>query len=887
MTMPTQPDYQTTSTGLTAGEVEHRLNQYGPNLLPQRKPVTVGQILLRQFLSPLIYVLLLAALLSLFLGDYTDAGFIGVVLLINALIGAFQEWRAESNADALQKLIKIRVRVRRDNAERVVPTEELVPGDLVLLESGNKIPADIRLLVANQITVEEAILTGESMPVIKRLPAEGNERTDSSGDRADTLFAGTTMLTGRATGVVIATGTATEIGKIAESLHILESTKAPLVERMEVFAQKLSLYALIACGFIVGVGYVRGMALSELFFLAVAVAVSAIPEGLPIAMTVALSIGTQRMARRNVIVRRLTAVEGLGSCTVVATDKTGTLTMDQQTVKQVVLPTGETFRVTGEGYNGTGLITTDQERPLHPTDSQRLNELIEAVTICNESNLTHERGKWRHRGDAVDVALLALAYKSGSSPDAVTAHSVRIDQIPFESERKFAGVYYQKNGVLRLALKGALEVILPHVDPALTAPVTQQHEQLAARGFRVIAVAAGPVSVVDKTTIPPVTLLGLVALIDPLRPEAQQAVQACRQAGVGVVMITGDHPTTAFGIGAELGIVASPQSVITGDVLADVAANQSHQELLDTIRAKQIFARVSPRQKQEIVDALREDGNFVAVTGDGVNDAPALKTANIGIAMGYGTDVAKETASIIVTDNNFASIVAGIEEGRVTYSNLRKIIYMAVSTGAAEILLVVLSMVAGLPIPLLPVQLLWLNLVTNGIQDVSLAFEKGESGQMRQRPRNPAEGIFDPMMVRQTLLAGGAMTATTFGLWYHLLNNLGYGEFEARNIVLLLMVLIQNVHVFNCRSETASVFTIPLRNNYVLVVGIFVLQVLHVGAMQIPFMQDILRIAPVTLSDWLKLVPTAAIMVLVMEVFKWATRRAGLPEAGDETQAER
>lgn len=861
---------QSSRQGLTQTEAANRLAQYGPNVLPQKKSVTLVEIVLRQFMSPLIYVLLFAAVIALILSEYVDAGFIAVVLLFNAAMGAYQEWRAETNANALQQMIRIRVRLRRDNADEEAEAETLVPGDVVLLESGNKVPADIRLIKSTQLNVEEALLTGESLPVAKTSqPLEPSELP--LGDRANMVFAGTTVLTGRATGVVVATGMHTEIGRIAASLQYLEPTKAPLVERMEAFTQKISVVTLITCLFIGVVGYWQGMSLTQVLFLAVAVAVSAIPEGLPIAMTVALSIGTRRMAKRNVIIRKLTAVEGLGSCTFIATDKTGTLTVDGQTVRQLVLPDARTLTVTGEGYNGIGQILDPAGQPAPVQGS--LGELLEAVTVCNESKLEHRADGWHYQGDAVDVALMALSYKAGLSPGDLLQSVERVQQIPFESERKYAAVYYRRAGSLRIAVKGALETLLPALQTEDADALVTRHDALAANGFRVLVVAGGPVDTIDETTLPPLQLLGLLALIDPLRPEAKAAVQTCQEAGVTVAMVTGDHPATALYIARELGLAEHKEQLITGAELAEAARQDSFTDFVETVNSRRVFARVSPQQKQQIVETLQESGHFVAVTGDGVNDAPALKTAHIGIAMGYGTDVAKETASMIITDNNFASIVAGIEEGRNTYSNLRKIIYLAISTGAAEIMLVALALIFSQPIPFLPVQLLWLNLVTNGIQDVALAFEAGEPGPMQQSPRKPSEGVFNPLMIRQNLLAGGVMTLLTFGLWYHLLNNLGRSEFEARNLILLLMVLLQNFHVFNCRSETRSAFGIPLRNNYVLVLGVLALQALHIGVMHIPFMQELLKIAPVSLNDWAKLVPTAAIVLVVMELFKWWQRR--------------
>lgn len=440
-----------------------------------------------------------------------------------------------------------------------------------------------------------------------------------------------------------------------------------------------------------------------------------------------------------------------------------------------------------------------------------------------------------------------------------------IKEIPFESDRKYAAVIYDKAGRRFAAVKGAVEAIVPLCSSDHQETLFQKTNELATQGFRVLAVAFGEVDA--SLALQNLNLLGLVALIDPLKPEAKHAVAFCHQAGIQVSMITGDHPATALFIASELGIATSKEEIITGDQLG-LSKGEDDAAFRARLSGKTVFARVSPLQKQQIVEAVRLQGNFVAVTGDGVNDAPALKTANIGVAMGYGSDVAKESASIIITDNNFASLAAGIEEGRYTYSNLRKIIYMLISTGAAEIIMVFMALLTGLPLPFLPVQLLWLNLVTNGAQDVALAFEKGEKHVLNDPPRKPTQGIFDRLMITQTLLSGSVMMLLTFGLWFHLLNNLHYEEAEARNIILLLMVLLQNFHVLNCRSERTSVFSIPFSNNYFVWISIIVAQGIHILSMHIPFMQNLLNVEPVNLSEWLKLLATASIILVVMELYK-------------------
>jgi magnesium-transporting ATPase (P-type) len=852
----------TSLDGLSSSEANSRLKRHGLNVLPHGKQVTFLKVVLHQFTSPLIYVLIAAGAVSLLIGEYEDAGFIFLIIIINAILGTYQEWKAETNAAALQQLVKTKAKVLRDGYSVLLDAEQLVPGDVVLMESGMRVPADLRLISSTNLRTEEAVLTGESLPVEKNPHGVGTGEL-ALGDQVNMLFAGTTVMSGRGRGLVVATGLQTEIGKIAKTVSETRQEETPLMRRMNRFAKRVSLIVLVACVLIFLIGFYQGIPLIDIFFVAVAVAVSAIPEGLPIAMTVALSIGTSRMAKRNVIIRKLSAVEGLGSCNYIGTDKTGTLTVDQQTVKKILLVNGAQVDVSGAGYNGEGTLSGDL---IHESNTaQMLDDLIEAGVLCNEAELIKHGSGWENQGDAIDAAFLALAIKRGQNLDKIRGAAQVVREIPFESDRKYAAIIYNKAGRTYAAVKGALEALVPLCVGNHHETLFQQTNQLAAQGFRVLAVASGEVEA--SLTLKNLNLLGLVALIDPLKPEAKGAVEFCHQAGIQVSMITGDHPATALFIASELGIAASWDDVITGDQLG-LSKGKDDTSFHQRLSGKSVFARVSPLQKQHIIEAVRVQGNFAAVTGDGVNDAPALKTANIGVAMGYGSDVAKESASIIITDNNFSSLAAGIEEGRYTYGNLRKIIYMLISTGAAEIIMVFMALLTGLPLPFLPVQLLWLNLVTNGAQDVALAFEKGEKHVLNEPPRQPSQGIFDRLMLTQTLISGSVMMLLTFGLWFHLLNNLNYAEAEARNIILLLMVLLQNFHVLNCRSERTSVFSIPFSNNYFVWIAILVAQGIHILSMHVPFMQNLLNIEPVSLSEWLKLLATASVILVVMELYK-------------------
>lgn len=873
-------ELQSGPEGLDSQEASRRLAYYGHNILPTRKAPTIWEILLHQLLNPLVFILLAAGVASIAIGEGADAIFILIVIAINTSLGAYQEYQAEKSAASLQQLLKVQARVKRDGKEMVIPAEDVVPGDIVLLEAGNKVPADLRLIQVNGLTADESLLTGESIASEKNIGSLPPET--GVGDRKNMAFAGSTITSGRGVGIVVGTGVETQVGIIARTVSESEEGKPPLILRMERFVKHIGLLVLLISALLAFLLWIRGSGLAEIFFFAVALAVSAIPEGLPVAMTVALSIATKRMSRRNVIVRKLTAVESLGSCTVIASDKTGTLTVNQQTARAVALPDGSVFHVSGEGYNGEGDISPVGSKEISHVGKEKLAKLASLAILANEGSLVKTDNQWTYRGDAIDVAFLALGYKLGLNPEEVKEQVRIIREIPYESELKYSAVFFEKDGLEQIACKGAVETILDFCDKMVgdgknlgldRQAIEQQAEALAKEGLRVLAVAGGEIgnshadNVKEQTGLSGLVFHGLVGFIDPLRPEAVESVKICKDAGIKVLMITGDHPSTASAISAELGLANGDNPVVSGSQLMAVGTPDSpaFERLVSSSR---VFARVSPTQKLEIVDVLIREGEFVAVTGDGVNDAPALKRANIGVAMGSGTDVAKEVASMIVTDDNFASIVAGVEEGRFAYDNVRKVIYLLISTGAAEVFMFLTAILVGLPIPLLAVQLLWLNLVTNGIQDVALAFEGGEPGAMKRKPRKPTESIFDSQMVGQTMVSGLTMGVLAFGFWYWSVGMEKMDESIARNLVLLLMVLLQNVHVFNCRSERVSAFRVPIKRNVILVFGVIVAQGVHILSMYIPFMRRILGTLPVTFHQWILLLALAMVLLVVMEVFK-------------------
>jgi len=904
---------ETSPHGLSLTEVAARRARCGANTLPRDRPPGVVALFLRQFASPLIYVLCVAAVLSLFIGEGTDAAFIFAVLLINAVIGTLQEFSAQRAAGALQRLVTVTCRVLREGESFEIDAEELVPGDIILLESGDRVPADARLIESRDLETDESLLTGESLAVRKdaaaSLPLEA-----ALGDRRNMVYAGSLVMRGRARAVVVATATHTELGRLATAVLTGPAAKAPLILRMEKFTRWVAALVGLAAVALAAVALVRGMPWEEIFFLAVALAVSAIPEGLPVALTVALAIGMSRMARRNVIVRRLVAVEALGSCTFIATDKTGTLTVNQLTVRRIAFPSagacsgsspdsspaassGEggtamvEWEVSGEGAVPEGVVQTPRGVPAGGEEAL-LERLCRAAVLPNEAFLgRRDGGRWVHHGDAVDVALLVLAHKAGITREEALNAFPQEALIPFESERLFAASLNRVEGTCRVFVKGALERILPMCRfmatpsgevPLDEAAVTARAQALAEAGYRVLALADGPVAgesrrSFDAERLEGLTLIGLVGMIDPLRVEAKGAIARCRQAGIEVAMVTGDHPATALAIARQLELVRDETEVVGGPRLKTV---RDEAELDELTRKARVFARVEPAQKLQIVRSLQRNGHFVAVTGDGANDAPALRAAQVGVAMGRsGTDVAREAAELILTDDNFASIVAGVEEGRIAYGNVRKVIFLLISTGAAELVLFALALATGLPLPLLAVQLLWLNLVTNGIQDVALAFEPGEGRELQRPPRPPGEPIFDRLMVERVLVSALVMGGLAFLLFRWLLAA-GYTVDEARNGTLLLMVLFENVHVFNSRSETLSAFRHnPLRNP-ILLFGTVAAQLVHIGAMYTPGLRDVLGIQPVTPQQWLQLLLLALTVLAAMELHKWVWHARQKAERG-------
>ena len=870
-----------TETGLPDSEVTDRLNKFGPNKLPQQPPAPIWKIFVRQFSNPLIYILAFAAVISIVIKEPTDAAFIMFVLFLNALIGGYQEWKAEQSAQALQKLLQIKATVLRNGEVTETNAETVVPGDIVWLESGNRVPADIRLLTTSGLELDESLLTGESLPVVKD-PSWRGELNTSISDRLNMAYAGSIVTRGRSKGLVVSTGKSTDIGLLA--LDIIGDTggEAPLLLRMKRFTRVITVAVLVSA-FAIGALSIlfERYGLTEMLLLVVALAVSAIPEGLPVAITVALSIATTKMARRGVIVRRLAAVEGLGSCTYIATDKTGTLTRNELTVKEIRVPRGGVFEVSGAGFIPQGQVTCGNkpiDRACHP----ELELVARTAVLCNEADLHHRDGDWIWRGDTVDIALLSFGCKLNYQRETLLDLYPQINQIPFESEHQFSASYHTTGADSAMVfVKGAPEKILEMCDLKEEKDKTNYIaivEEMAERGYRVLALAEGNFKgELDSSIIPPepsgLLLLGFVGMIDPLRSEVPEAIKNCQEAGVTVSIVTGDHSVTALAIARDLGLATGIDQVVNGAELT----GKSAEDMRNVVAQTKVFARVAPNQKLQIVKAAREIGHFVTVTGDGVNDAPALRAANIGVAMGKGgTDVAREASELVISDDNFATIVAGIEEGRVAYDNVRKVIYLLISTGAAELVLVTLSVIAGLPLPLLPVQILWLNLVTNGIQDIALAFEPGEEDILQKKPRPPKERILNKLMIERTVIAALTMGSVGFGFFYFMIQN-GWSEYSARNTLLLLMVLFENVHIGNCRSETKSALILSPLRSPILLIGAISAFLIHLSMMYLPLGQKILQMEPVQLNTWIILIVLALTIFFAMEIHKFLWSRKNKP----------
>ena len=846
-------ELHTSENGLNNNEVQKRKEKYGRNELPKKKRETVWHIFFNEFKDPIVILLMVAILASFIVGEVMDAVAILFIVLLDACMGTYQENKANKTAEALANLVKTKVAVIRNGKTISVDAEEVTIGDIVLLESGDKVSADIRLLETYNLKINESVLTGESTEVHKIAEALPDEELTIS-DQKNMAFSGTTVVRGRAKGVIVGIGLNTELGKIADSMNQTEDEKSPLTIRVEKLSKQISILVLIIAVLIATLLIIKDVPYDEIFLSVIALAVSAMPEGLPLALTMALTIASNKMAKKNVIVRKLNAAESLGSCTVIASDKTGTLTINEQTAKKIIFPDDREYIVDESGIVG--------EEKLDTSSKKDIAGLAFLGGINNEASI--EDGK--KEGDAIDVAFLIFAKKLN-----VTLTDAKIiTMLPYESENKYSAVFYEQDGETYATVKGSLETVCSFCDKVDEKNLNKQNEALAKDGFRMIALASGRVPKKKEYTasdLKKLTYKGMLAFIDPIRKEAISSIKECREAGIKVLMITGDHPLTALSIAKDLGLATKESEVTTGlEIESEFAKGEKSFDKF--IKQKRVFARVTPIEKLHIVESLKRQGEFVAVTGDGVNDAPALKAANIGVAMGSGTDIARETADMIIVDDNFTSIVAGVMEGRIAYANIRKIIYFLISCGVAEVVFFLISILLNLPMPLVAIQLLWLNVVTDGIQDFALSFEKGTKDILKQPPIKPQESIFNKTLLQEILVAGGIIGIIVFIVWYYLIDVVAMDTEMARGYIMCLMVFIQNIHVFNCRSEDKSAFKVPLKNNWLIVGGVVCSIILQIIVMEVPFLSQFLQTTSIPFSNLVYLFLIACSILVLVEIYK-------------------
>lgn len=876
--------------GLSPGVVKRRRKQFGYNHLREGKRASMFRIFLAQFEDFMVVVLLVAVLLSGLLGQWDDAFTILAIVVLNAFLGFIQEYRAERSLEALQELEAPQARCRRLGETIILPAAELVPGDIIELEAGDRVPADGRLLLANNLECDEAPLTGESLPVGKISgPLRG--RNLQPGDQRNMVFAGTLVTRGKGLAVVVATGMKTQIGKIAGMLEGVKNEVTPLQQRLAQLGQWLVTVCLFLCFLVALLGIWRGEPIFNMVMAGISLAVAAIPEGLPAIVTVALALGVQRMIRRRAVVRKLPAVETLGCATVICSDKTGTLTKNEMTVREIYV-NGSRVTVTGEGYEPKGEFR-GEKLGVRPAEEEHLRQALTVATLCNNSRLRRSKGNkgllglspsWEILGDPTEGALLVAAAKAGLWPEDLQRQYPRLHEIPFEAERKRMTTVHSRpagKGYL-VCTKGAPDVILEmatkiYEGGGVKTLTRERKEELrgiiaamAGRALRVLAVAGRLLpefsgreedDVLEKELV----LIGFLGMLDPPRPEVPAAIECCRRAGIRVIMVTGDHPETAAAIARQIGLLPPAGRVLTGDQLDGI----SQKELERIINEVAVFARVSPRHKLRLVKALKQQGHVVAMTGDGVNDAPAVREADIGVAMGArGTDVTREAAAMVIQDDNFSTIVAAVEEGRNIYDNIRKFLRYLLGCNIGEVMTMFLAALFHFPLPLVPIQILWINLVTDGLPALALGVEPPEPGIMERPPRDPRESVFARGLTGQIVGRGLQISLCTL-LAFWLAARCGNGDlFFARTIAFTTLVLLQLVYVFECRSET--MVRVKLGGNPYLVGAVLVSLLLQVLVLYVPTLGKTFQTVPLGWSHWALVLVVVFLPTLVQRV--WPVR---------------
>lgn len=873
--------------GLDLFEVQSRQERFGPNAIPTRRSRGPLLTFLLQFHQPLIYILLVASGITAALHEWIDAGVIFAVVIVNATIGFLQESKAAKALESLAKMTVTEANVLRGGEKQRIPSIELVPGDIVLLQSGDKVPADLRLIRCRDLQIDESTLTGESVPVEKcsePLPAE-----TPLAERRNLSFTSSLVTYGQGQGIVYATGAKTEVGRISTLVSTADVLETPLTKKIARFSRMLLVAILVLAAMTFVVGILRGQAAFDMFMAAVALSVGAIPEGLPAAVTITLAIGVSRMAQRQAIIRKLPAVETLGSTTIICSDKTGTLTVNQMTVR-AVYAAGRKFELTGSGYDPEGEILPVADGCSF-SDDVAARECFLAGLLCNDSKLIQKEGYWDVNGDPTEGALLAAARKAGFDEEQTAHRYPRLDSVPFESQHQYMATLHDRGAEeLRIAyVKGSVEMILSRCHSALdssgreatldTAAIHVHLEEMAEQGLRVLAFARGEMpagtTAIGHDDIASLTFLGLQAMIDPPRTEAIQAVQACQSAGIRVKMITGDHPVTALAIAQKLNLNGTCSEKGQGPrvMTSQDLAEKSDQDLIDIAERVAVFARATPEQKLRLVRALQANGNVVAMTGDGVNDAPALKQADIGVAMGLGgTEVAKEAADMVLTDDNFATIEAAVEEGRGVFDNLTKFIVWTLPTNLGEGLVILAATFAGVTLPLLPVQILWINMTTAVLLGLMLAFEPKEPDIMQRSPRDPQTPILTSTLILRICIVGTIMLIGAFGSFEWALKQ-GLGDAAARTVAVNVFVFVELFYLFNCRSLTKSMFALGLFTNRWIVGGVSTMLVLQLAFTYLPLMNRLFHSAPIGWDAWWRILLTGATAYVIVGIEKWLRKK--------------
>lgn len=862
--------------GLTQKEAKIRLEKWGPNRLKEGKGRSPIQMFIDQFRDILVIILLISALISGLLGEETDSIVIAIILIINATLGVIQEYKAEKSLAALKEMAAPEAIVLRNGQQHKLEASRIVPGDIVLLEAGDYIPADMRLFAVSDLKVEESVLTGESVPVDKGIEPVNEDRI-SLGDQKNMAFMGTAVTYGRGKGIVTSTGMETEMGQIAGMLDVQDREPTPLQKRIDRMGKKLGALTLLIVGLVVLVGLLRGIAFLDIFMTGISLAVAAVPEGLPAVVTIVLALGVQRMIKKHAIIRRLPAVETLGATTIICSDKTGTLTQNQMTVTTIYLP-DRNIKVEGEGYKPGGRFIVDGKE-LNLKEDKGLNLLLKAGALCNNAELKEDNGKWSIIGDPTEGSLVVAAEKAGLKKEELEEKYLRVKELPFDSGRKrmttinevpegrYAFVKGAPDGILEICNRFYLGGEEKELTTEFKEKILKINKEFAAGALRVLAVAYKPIQESSNLTIEEVEkdliFLGLMGMIDPPRREVADSVKTCKKAGIRPVMITGDYSITARAIAEDLGIYQEGDRIITGSELEEL----SDEELEELVLKTSVFARVSPRHKSRIVKALQKKGQVVAMTGDGVNDAPALKEANIGVAMGItGTDVSKEAADMVLTDDNFASIVAAVGEGRAIYENIKKFIRFLLSCNIGEIITIFIAIVLGFPRPLIPIQILWVNLITDGFPALALGVDPATEDLMTRPPRDPEEGIFAGKMGFNIASQGLFVGIITLVAFYT-----GLSAFSlpvARTMAFGTLSFSQLSQALNSRSNEYSIFKIGVFSNRPLVLAILISGGLQLAVMFIPYLQTIFEVVNLTGLQWLLVILFALTPILFVELLK-------------------